>query len=447
MLLGTGVAGQPGQGAVFEQVPVDVEVDPVQVPLLADGLGDLGDCITAIQAGDLLDIGDLAAEVLQAGGVVAVVEPILAVGRQRNGGRVVNLVVGPVVAERDIHSVQRQPEQGSLEALELVAAYVVLRHQGVVVGAVPVVVERRDPAPDAAIRHQRAAHDAGALDLVAVPNFHTDLGFGHIARPLGHIVDGAAERIAAVEGALGSLDHLDAFDVQLAEVETFPTGDVDAVDEYRGAVLAEDVSRHHAADDGHGQVLAEGIEERQARSQFRHIVQVGYAGRLDQRGVEGRDGQRHILQLLAHLPRRDHDLFHAPVHSGFGRLPMDAGARGQSHKQTRRQHGCQRRLAPGPDSIQPATKERQGSQQGDAPQIHATGPANVGLDLIQRPDADRDRRTHALAIPVGERQLTAVLANHIRVRRVDQGPRGIARRNCAAAVRGLLRNHKRVLGR
>ena len=81
---------------------------------------------------------------------------------------------------------------------------------------------------------------------------HFGFTFGHVARLCGHVVDGAAKRISAIERSLRAFDDFDPLEIGLIEVQTFFARDEHPVDEHCRVVLATHVDRRETANDGHG---------------------------------------------------------------------------------------------------------------------------------------------------------------------------------------------------
>ena len=158
--------------------------------------------------------------------------------------------------------------------------------------------------------HERTADRAGRGEPAPVPESELRLAAEFVRRPRGDEIDRPAEAVAAVHGRLGTLDHFDAFQIELTEIQAFATGDIYAVNENRRIVLPVlDRCRRNASNYGHREKLADQVREGHAGRKVRHVVQILDPRRLDFRGAEGGNRKRHILQPLLHPACGHHDLF------------------------------------------------------------------------------------------------------------------------------------------
>jgi len=178
----------------------------------------------------------------------------------------------------------------------------------VLIRTVPLVLRHRQ-APGEPGVSQRSTQSQRREPLTVVTDRDGRLARELAARTCGHVVDGAAESVAPIERSLRALHHLDTLEVELIEVDTFATGDVNAIEENGRIQLAENIDGGDTTNHGCGQKLAEHIGEGQARRERGHIVQVGDAARFYRFSGEGCDRERDVEQLLAGFAGRDDDFF------------------------------------------------------------------------------------------------------------------------------------------
>ncbi len=196
--------------------------------------------------------------------------------------------------------------------------------------AVPPLLARREAD------HQLVGHD-GPVDrpldveaaVVARGRFHVS-AVG-VVRLLGEDPDGAAHRVAPVEHALRAALDLDAIDVQQVEDRSERRRVIDVVDIEADPRLEgeAEVRLADTADEREIGVAeaAAALGQADVRRRLGDIQDVGVAAVLELRGVDRRDRQRRLLQVLRPELCGDHDLLKrgALGRRSGGRLGRRAG--------------------------------------------------------------------------------------------------------------------------
>src|SRR5918993_1758818 len=77
-------------------------------------------------------------------------------------------------------------------------------------------------------QRRRCAHDE--VELLVRAEVHADVRFRYVGKPARHILDGAADRVAAVERALRPAQDLDPLDVIDVEQRALRTIEIDVIE-------------------------------------------------------------------------------------------------------------------------------------------------------------------------------------------------------------------------
>ena len=140
----------------------------------------------------------------------------------------------------------------------------------------------------------------------------SDIAFEIAGRLLGHDIDRAAQRIAAVERGLRTFQNFDMVDVADIGDIADGLGDIDAVDiETRARVpIGGGVDGNSAADrDVRFGLIARRLNDGDVGREALDAANVGNVARLQGRGAEGGQGNRHVAQLLLAALGGDDDFF------------------------------------------------------------------------------------------------------------------------------------------
>jgi hypothetical protein len=131
---------------------------------------------------------------------------------------------------------------------------------------------------------------------------------------------------------LRAFHDFDPLDVEQVEVEARAAGDIDTVEKDLDVVhVTEHVVLRQTADRRDRKVLADHRVEHEAGGQRGDVAQIANAGGFDVCSGEGGDGNRHRLQILGGLARRDDDFLER-----VDALPL-LGA-GRQGRRNRRRH-------------------------------------------------------------------------------------------------------------
>ncbi len=184
------------------------------------------------------------------------------------------------------------------------------------------------------------------LDVEAIQLTGRDLAFEHeiLARVARHDRNRAADGVSPEQGALWTLEDLDAIDVHQGRVGPDAAREVHAVHVHADAgVLVEreivltdapDVCGQHGVRSGEGSARIEGHVGRQI-AQFGDIRDsLGLQGR----GGDGGDGYRNGLHVLGAFLRRDHDFFELVLR--IRHATADDCAQAQDGSQTPASQAC-----------------------------------------------------------------------------------------------------------
>ena len=147
----------------------------------------------------------------------------------------VYFVVGQVDGPLNIPGIVWHPPEAALHRLILIAANVDLG-MIIVIGTGP-LVESHSHAAQKRITDQRSADrdPCGAFFIAA--NNNVGLTLQLIGRPCRNEVNGTHECVAPVPRALRSFQDFDAFQVELARIQTLAAGYEHTVHEHRGVVF------------------------------------------------------------------------------------------------------------------------------------------------------------------------------------------------------------------
>ena len=226
--------------------------------------------------------------------------------------RLVVAVVGVFEACLDAEVVAGRPLAGERGA-PAVAATDLVAGGDVAIDAVLVPVGAVEPEA------QRVADrpaERGRQRLAAVvAEVAANRAFRFLRGVLGDVLDRAREGAAPVERALRTLDDLDPRDVdqalrreqRAARDRDALAADVDAVDQHRHVVATP--RRRQAADRDARVGGAVAALEDQRGIQRRDVADAADVEPLEVRGLEGRDAEGDVLQVLLALARGDDDLF------------------------------------------------------------------------------------------------------------------------------------------
>ncbi len=188
---------------------------------------------------------------------------------------------------------------------------VVLLFTGKQVGAEAVAVVFGEGAADGeGVAQRDGGRDQGIALIIAA-----DRAAPHelelVAETLGHVLDRAADGVAAVERALRTAQDLDATHIEDVEHGALRASDIDVVDIEAHARLEapERILLADAADEGdQGRVGAAGDLDGRVRGLLLQRRDVGGAGALKLLGRQSRNGDGHVLQLLVAATGGDDDV-------------------------------------------------------------------------------------------------------------------------------------------
>ncbi len=222
------------------------------------------------------------------------------------GGRV---VLDPVAGETEAQCVRRIPVGAQPEGIDALGVVVLLA--GVVVLAVAVATVDGCAGAD----RQRVAHGqhAGREEVVLRIRAERELRVEArlVAERLGHVLDGAADRVAAVQRALRAAQHFEALDVVDVEHGALRPRHVHVVDVEADAGLEapERVLLADAADEGDQRGIGAARDlQGEVRRGLLQPRDVRRAGVLDAVGGECGKRDRHVLQRFLATAGSDRDL-------------------------------------------------------------------------------------------------------------------------------------------
>ncbi|MNX63375.1 hypothetical protein D3C86_943700 [compost metagenome] len=213
-------------------------------------------------------------------------------------------------ADRDI--IRRQDQQlaaGGPEVLVLIVLLLTRTGAGDhVVEAVTLALGDVQAAGD--LVGDRAGDRAGQTPGVEVAVGGLGVEAGREGRGLGNNVDDAGRGVLAEQGALRPLQHLDAAQfAQVAEADAVARA-IDAVDDHADRAFQAGVvaDRADAADTGGGRGFRLGRGDGHARRQDLQILDVAHPRAVQRFLRQGRDHDRHVLQVLFTLLGGDDDV-------------------------------------------------------------------------------------------------------------------------------------------
>ena len=268
-------------------------------------------------------------------------------GRIAAGGRVhlavavtgAGVVLDPVPGQTEEQAVVRRPFGAGAIGGDVL---VVLVLAGVQVLAVAVVLIGGDRAADGEGITHRDRSGQQEVALIVRAHLGPRRQAGIVAQPLGDVFDRTADGVAAVEGALRPAKHLDPRDVEDVQHRALGTGHIDVVDIEADAGLEapQRVLLAHAADEAdQGRVGAAGDLHRGVRRLLLQGRDIGRAGLFQPLGAEGRDRDRHVLQLFVAPTGGDDDVLDHIGLPCIGRLGRRLGVLGRGSP---RQHAPSR---------------------------------------------------------------------------------------------------------
>ncbi len=218
------------------------------------------------------------------------------------------VVLGPVEAEADRHVLGRQPVESQTPGQRVLVGDVA---PGEEIGAVAVALERRHRELAAELALDQRPADSGPDFLGRVRAAGDgDPPVELVGGPAADVLDGAADRVLAVERALRSAQHLDALDVEDVEQRALRPGDVDVVEieADAGVDAPQRIGLADAAHEG-GQrrrLVAPGID-REVRHAGLDLRDIGGGDVLQLFTLDHGDRHRHLLDVLLALPGGDRD--------------------------------------------------------------------------------------------------------------------------------------------
>ena len=225
-------------------------------------------------------------------------------GREAADGRVdlavamtrSRVVVHAVVGDAQAELIDRVPFRADTVGVDVL---VVVLLAGGQVGPEAVTAVAGIGTADAEGRRQRQ----GAADQIVLLVVRTELGASHKgrfrAKRLGHVLDGAADGVAAVERALRAAQHFDAADVEDVEHRTLRASDIDVVniEAHAGLEAPQRILLADAADEGdQRRVRTTGDLDRRVRRLLLQGGDVAGTRALETFGAQGRHRDRHIFQ-------------------------------------------------------------------------------------------------------------------------------------------------------
>ncbi len=219
----------------------------------------------------------------------------------------VGIVFGLVIGKAEEQRIGRGPFGADAIGEDVL---VVMLGAGEQVLAVAVALVVGDCAADLERVAQR--HGAGHDRVELAVGANIDLGFQvrlviHLG---GDILDRAANRVAAIERALGPAQDFDPFNVENVQDRALRTGDIDVVDieTDTGLEAPERILLADAANEGDQRgVGTAGHFDCGVRGRTLDGGDVDGAGSFQLVGTEGRHGQRHIDQVFFAALRGDSD--------------------------------------------------------------------------------------------------------------------------------------------
>ena len=186
---------------------------------------------------------------------------------------------------------------------------------------------------DAQNAELRQVQDAARLGGAVIAGSEGQIAFELAGRLLRHDIDRAAQRITAIERALGATQDFDMVDIRHVGHVADRLGDEDAVDiEADGRVPIRGRVDGDAAADGEVGfgLIAGGLDQRDVRREALDAANVGDAAFLKIGRVERRHRDRHVAQLLLTALGRNDDFLKAAL--GRGVLRGLGGALGEGRK-------------------------------------------------------------------------------------------------------------------
>ncbi|MNJ30382.1 hypothetical protein D3C77_249800 [compost metagenome] len=233
----------------------------------------------------------------------------------------VGIVLHDVAGQAEEQVVGRRPFGAETGGGHVLVVVLVARVQVRAVAVAQVAGDGRRDA-ELVIEGQLGRGDQVALVVAAVGG--ADLAFRLVGvDALGDVFDGAADGVAAVQGALRAAQDLDALDVEDVQHRRLRAGDIDVVhiEADAGLEAPQRVLLAHAADEGdQGRVRPARRLQRQAGGGAGQFGDVRRAFLLQLFGREGRDGHRHVLERFVAAAGADDD-----VVNGGGLLPGRSG--------------------------------------------------------------------------------------------------------------------------
>ena len=200
--------------------------------------------------------------------------------------------------------------------------------------------DRRADAQHFAQR-RRAGDDQVLLVIGADRGADGQFGLGRDARR--HVLDGAADGVAAVQRALGPAQHLDALDVEDVEHRALGAGDIDVVHikSHAGLEAPKRILLADTADEAdQGGVGAARDLDRGVGALLLQDGDVRGAGLLQALGAEGRHCDRNLPQGFLAAAGGDDDFVHLGGLRGHGRSLLNLGGRGCGRDAERAESGA-----------------------------------------------------------------------------------------------------------
>ncbi len=218
------------------------------------------------------------------------------------------VVLGPVVGELDRDVLGGQPVEGDAEGGGVLVRDVPPGEQ---VGAVAVVLQRGEGQLAAQPALDEGPGDAELDVLIAVVAAgERDAALGRVGQRLADVLDGAADRVLAVQRALRAAQHLDPLDVEHVQQRALRAGDVDVVQVEADARIdaPERVGLADAAHEGgEGRRLVAAGVDRQVRHAGLDLGDVRGGLILEDLAPDHGHRHRHLLHVLLPLAGGDGD--------------------------------------------------------------------------------------------------------------------------------------------
>ncbi|MNE28568.1 hypothetical protein D3C80_1220130 [compost metagenome] len=222
----------------------------------------------------------------------------------RRAGVLIDLIMAP--AQNRLGPRRDVPAQGRA-GRPVVLAIIILACGGVGQPAIATVRQGVDPQGHGVVDRDVDQTFEAAFVIFAEPDAQARLEL--VAGLVGRDGDGARGAVAAEQGALRPFQHLDARHIAESQQGRARPGRIDAVDiDADRRVGADAEVRGRDAADAIAGLGRAGVRDRQAGHEGGHVAHVVGGQRLQGRGGEHADRDRHLLETLFAALRGDDDV-------------------------------------------------------------------------------------------------------------------------------------------